>query len=501
MTNEIIQLSDGELLDRIKQLNLSQKQISQRLRRGQCIPEIQELISRTSFLDSEFATTVPTMARIFCLSNNISEFPQCSNPNCTNRVKWRNGVNAFSPYCCHKCAISDKAYWDRVHKTMVEKHGGVGLQSVEIRKKAHATNVNLYGSESPFGNVDIQKKAKETCLKKYGVECSLLSDEVRNKILRTTMERYHVSHYSKSNMFKTSIQMAWNQKTPDELEQIKNKRKETTFNKYGVYNVFQSQQFKNKLKGIIFGKFGVENPMQSDEVKYKFKSTMISKYGGIGMGSKQIREKIKSTTISRYGVCYSTMSEEVKKRIKETFMRNYDVDNPGKAECVKEKIRDTCLRKYGYECAISSPEIRRKIRETILLRYGVEHYSQSYEYHKNKKHKFNSEKYPDLTFDSTWEVKVYEFCRDRNIPVEYSPQISFEYEYCGKKHTYHPDFLINGKVYEVKGDQFFDDNGCMINPFDRTKDNLYEQKHVCMISNGVEILRGKDILGNLKLKI
>lgn len=88
---------------------------------------------------------------------------------------------------------------------MVEKHGGVGLQSVEIRKKAHATNVNLYGSESPFGNVDIQKKAKETCLKKYGVECSLLSDEVRNKILRTTMERYHVSHYSKSNMFKTSI--------------------------------------------------------------------------------------------------------------------------------------------------------------------------------------------------------------------------------------------------------------------------------------------------------
>lgn len=41
----------------------------------------------------------------------------------------------------------------------------------------------------------------------------------------------------------------------------------------------------------------------------------------------------------------------------------------------------------------------------------------------------------------------------------------------------------------------------MINPFDHTKDNLYEQKHVCMISNGVEILRGKDILGNLKLKI
>ena len=27
-----------------------------------------------------------------------------------------------------------------------------------------------------------------------------------------------------------------------------------------------------------------------------------------------------------------------------------------------------------------------------------------------------------------------------------------QYEYDGKVHTYHPDFLINGKVYEVKGD-------------------------------------------------
>lgn len=99
--------------------------------------------------------------------------------------------------------------------------------------------------------------------------------------------------------------------------------------------------------------------------------------------------------------------------------------------------------------------VKERLRNSMLDIYNVEYYSQTYEYHKNKKHKFYSDKYPEFTFDSTWEVKVYEFCKDNNIPVEYSPAISYEYEYDGKIWTYHPDFLINGKVYEVKGDQFF----------------------------------------------
>ena len=57
-----------------------------------------------------------------------------------------------------------------------------------------------------------------------------------------------------------------------------------------------------------------------------------------------------------------------------------------------------------------------------------------------------------MKFDSTWEVLVYEFCMENGIEVEYSPNIVFEYECFGEIHTYHPDFIINGKLYEVKGD-------------------------------------------------
>ena len=57
---------------------------------------------------------------------------------------------------------------------------------------------------------------------------------------------------------------------------------------------------------------------------------------------------------------------------------------------------------------------------------------------------------------------------------------------------YQPDFLIDGQLYEVKGDQFFEGDK-MINPYDRNQDGLYEAKHQCMLNNGVIILKVEDI--------
>ncbi len=113
-----------------------------------------------------------------------------------------------------------------------------------------------------------------------------------------------------------------------------------------------------------------------------------------------------------------------------------------------------------------------------------------------------------MAFDSTWEVKVYEFCMDNGLQVEYSPSISYKYDYIGKLHTYHPDFLINGKVYEIKGDNFFRVNEntgqeemfCPYRYSDWSDEyyvwmcGLYEAKHQCMIENGVTILREKHII-------
>lgn len=97
--------------------------------------------------------------------------------------------------------------------------------------------------------------------------------------------------------------------------------------------------------------------------------------------------------------------------------------------------------------------------------------------------------------------------KENNISFEYSPALSYPYEYDDRQFTYHPDFIINGKVYEVKGDQFFRMNEStgkeeMFCPYGRKKYGeekwqwrcrKEEAKHQCMLKNNVHILRDMDI--------
>lgn len=121
----------------------------------------------------------------------------------------------------------------------------------------------------------------------------------------------------------------------------------------------------------------------------------------------------------------------------------------------------------------ASKSILRKAEATSKARYGEAHFTQTVEYHKVKKHKFKYDKYPDMSFDSSWEFKVYDYAKEHGLDVEYQPSVSFNYECDGVRHTYHPDFLIDGKLYEVKGNHFFDESGKMVNPFGHDKNALY----------------------------
>lgn len=131
----------------------------------------------------------------------------------------------------------------------------------------------------------------------------------------------------------------------------------------------------------------------------------------------------------------------------------------------------------------------------MLKNHGVRHYAQTLEFHKTTKYKFSSPKYPDMSFESSWEFEVYDFLKEHNIAFEYHPSIRIPYKYGDKVHTYHPDFFVNGRIYEVKGDNFFRINKStgqeeMYCPWRRPEISneeyeadcaLYEAKHQCMI--------------------
>lgn len=113
----------------------------------------------------------------------------------------------------------------------------------------------------------------------------------------------------------------------------------------------------------------------------------------------------------------------------------------------------------------------------------MENFAQTDAHQRTKRHKFTSPKYPGMSFASSWEMKVFDYCKETNINVDYQPAISISYEYNGKRHTYHPDFLIDGRYYEVKGDHFFkvDETGkeVMICPYRYSTWSDEQYKQVC----------------------
>lgn len=246
-------------------------------------------------------------------------------------------------------------------------------------------------------------------------------------------------------------------------EEIEAKTKQTCLERYGETSYCKTEQFKNTLKSINQSKYGCDYIVESDEFKKKSKQTCLEKYGEDNYAKTQ----------------------ECKEKMKQTCLEKYGEEHYNKTDESKERHRQTCLEKYGVPYYSQSDTRKKKCQE----KYGAEHYSRTHECATRRKKRVE---YGGLTFDSSWEVIVYKFCHENNIPCVYQPDVQLTYVCDGIEHVYQPDFLINNQLYEVKGDQFFEGDK-MINPYDRSQDPLFESKHQCMIQNGVIILRGEQI--------
>ena len=105
-------------------------------------------------------------------------------------------------------------------------------------------------------------------------------------------------------------------------------------------------------------------------------------------------------------------------------------------------------------------------------------------------------RYDGKVFDSAPEVAFYIWLRDGGIKFVYQPyekRITY-YDQNGKQHIYQPDFYIidTDQLIEIKGDQFFNNDGTMKNPYNSLYNESMELKHQCMIANNVKIMRNID---------
>ena len=244
----------------------------------------------------------------------------------------------------------------------------------------------------------------------------------------------------------------------------------------------RDEETQNKIKQTSLDRYGVESYSKTQEYLHKVKETNLSKYG-VDSYSKttEYKNKTKQTNLSKYGVEHVLQNSEILHKKEQTCLNKYGVKNFTQSDIFYDKIYDVYLPKK---------------EQTCLDKYGKKSFSQTSEYHLKKTHKIYSNLF-DISFDSSWELKCAEFCFYNNIVFQYQPNILFEYHFNNDTHYYQPDFLINGKLYEIKGDHFFEGDK-MINPYDRNQDGLYEAKHQCMIKNNVIILKNAE-LENLKL--
>ena len=230
------------------------------------------------------------------------------------------------------------------------------------------------------------------------------------------------------------------------------KRLNTLKTKYGTTNNLHIKEVEQSVKNKWIEKYGVDNPAKSDTIKNKMKKTISCR---TDEQKAEAASKSKKTRELKYGAYFS----------KETI----------------EKTNRTLIEKYGsiHEAYKQRYE---KVQEVFLKKYGTKYPIMTYSH---KKYCFDG-----LLFDSSWELSLYIWLKDCNIDFEYHSK-SFEYiGDDGNKHTYYPDFIINGKIIEIKGDHFFNEKG---EPYNKYTKQSWKAKYDFIISNGGQILKLEDM--------
>ena len=229
----------------------------------------------------------------------------------------------------------------------------------------------------------------------------------------------------------------------------------------------------------------------------------------------------KKTCEERYGVSNISLIPEVQEKKIQTCLKHFDVKYPMQSNVVINKVKETnqklyntdwalaskeyrnnfiipgCINSLGYENPMNSKDIQRKCYETNIKNHNGLYSTQTKEWIKKYAHGSNKQySYKNLILKSKAEYELAVWLDNNNIKYIYEP-CQFKYkDLYNKEHTYTPDFLINNKLYEIKGDIFLDENDNLINYFNNDLTYIQTAKQECMKEHNVILLK-TSILKNL----
>ena len=203
--------------------------------------------------------------KIYCILNNIQQFPKCLNANCNCILKNIISIDTgFRQYCSLQCTNTSE-----MHK-----------------KHAEQTCLERYGNKN-FGHGKLaEEKTEQTCLERYGKK----HYNNPEKIKRTVLQKYNVINIS-------------------QLKTIKEKKVETCKKHYGVDYPSQSSKLQEKTKQTNLEVYGYEYPTQSNKIQQKIISTCNKRYGCDRPAQSHIvRQKMRSNYLYD-NIKFSTLPE------------------------------------------------------------------------------------------------------------------------------------------------------------------------------------------------
>ena len=187
---------------------------------------------------------------IICILNDIQTPPICELSYCNNIKRFDN--NHYTSGCCgdHKKKITNLAKFGAEHNW---------AKNTTSRIKCSETMLEKYGSTTTLGSKILSRKVKKTIQEKYGVDNLFQSEIIKEKIKTTNLEKFGVENPQQHKSIREkSIKTYLNN-----IDTIKNTRKETLLQNYGVENINQI----GKNKWFKFSKQSVEVIKKSFEEK------------------------------------------------------------------------------------------------------------------------------------------------------------------------------------------------------------------------------------------
>lgn len=323
------------------------------------------------------------------------------------------------------------------------------------------------------------RKNKSFCSNCQNDQTKNEKDNVRERVKKFGMEL--ISYKNNKEVIVKCVCGNPNYKTTlHDIESGKQCAKYCKYQKYkatinknsGVDNCFQIQQVKDKIKQTHLEKRGAEHHMKTEECKKKAQDTCVKLYGTkFAFNQPWVFELIRQTHMKNHGVPFPLMAKAIREKCEQTCMENWGAIQPFLSEKFIQKNKKLMLEKYGVEYFFSSEVFK----EVMLDRYGVEHAMHCPQlFHKAMKSMFSTKEYTFPNSKRVVQLMGYEprcidyllnnentvlkrIIKEEEIGVEEEVPV-FDYkDETGKKRKYYPDMCVKGTklIIEVKSTYTF----------------------------------------------